>query len=468
MSFIAHYMRLITSHNPAALFFSRRKLRNIIANADADDIQGVRIGIPLDHILYHTRQLHANTLPIITLTVGSSGGQDSPLVPTSDAPAQSIQIAFNKLAAEWDRLDSLIKASKLRRDSDGLVPREKSVVIDFGLGDYLQKAKAAGTDAKDIRSKEQVVCDILAIDYSENVWGESLPFFKSEHTIIYSIVTRACLTVGLACTGFLVVSPRWIGFWSKSLTLRDVRYRLAASSIQKAVPTEFIIRSLPIYGMLLEIEGHSNLKFQFRSQNTRDESIQRINAAAEQERLLRIQSAIPSPSTFPTSPGPLSPTREASIALPASRPQTPPSPHSQGTLFSPLSRTFSRVRGTVDMRKVLQFPKAVNVPPGVMLRMPPKHFVCLTIGSRGDVQPYIALGLGLKSHGHRVTIVTHEEYKGWIEGFGLHHRQAGGDPGALMKLSVENKVHIIIVTVRIRLTSVSPDVFSAVFQDKLS
>ena len=74
--------------------------------------------------------------------------------------------------------------------------------------------------------------------------------------------------------------------------------------------------------------------------------------------------------------------------------------------------------------------------------MPPRHFACLTIGSRGDVQPYIALGLGLKAEGHRVTIITHAEYKEWIEGFGLAHREAGGDPGALMKLSVENKVCI--------------------------
>lgn len=77
--------------------------------------------------------------------------------------------------------------------------------------------------------------------------------------------------------------------------------------------------------------------------------------------------------------------------------------------------------------------------------MPPRHFVCLTIGSRGDVQPYIALGLGLKEEGHRVTIVTHAEYKPWIEGFGLQHRPAGGDPGELMKLSVENKVCCVVL-----------------------
>jgi sterol 3beta-glucosyltransferase len=91
------------------------------------------------------------------------------------------------------------------------------------------------------------------------------------------------------------------------------------------------------------------------------------------------------------------------------------------------------------------FPKAINVPNEVLLPMPSRHFVCLTIGSRGDVQPYIALGKGLQKEGHRVTIVTHEEYKEWVTGFGIDHRTAGGDPGALMKLSVENKVRSIFI-----------------------
>jgi len=55
-------------------------------------------------------------------------------------------------------------------------------------------------------------------------------------------------------------------------------------------------------------------------------------------------------------------------------------------------------------------------------------------------RPYIALCRGLIAEGHTATIVTHNEYKEWIEGFGVRHRAAGGDPGALMKLSVEHSV----------------------------
>lgn len=48
----------------------------------------------------------------------------------------------------------------------------------------------------------------------------------------------------------------------------------------------------------------------------------------------------------------------------------------------------------------------------------PMRITCLTIGSRGDVQPYIALCKGLKAEGHTCTIATHSEYKNWVEGVG--------------------------------------------------
>jgi UDP:flavonoid glycosyltransferase YjiC (YdhE family) len=99
--------------------------------------------------------------------------------------------------------------------------------------------------------------------------------------------------------------------------------------------------------------------------------------------------------------------------------------------------------------------------------MPSKHFVCLTIGSRGDVQPYIALGKALQKEGHKVTIVTHEEYKKWVTGFGIDHRTAGGDPGALMKLSVENKVCSDLSCSSAPLTLAVKDVLAPIFQGEL-
>jgi sterol 3beta-glucosyltransferase len=43
----------------------------------------------------------------------------------------------------------------------------------------------------------------------------------------------------------------------------------------------------------------------------------------------------------------------------------------------------------------------------------------LAIGSRGDVQPLVALGLGLQAYGHEVCIITHAEFEGVVHDSGL-------------------------------------------------
>ena len=39
-----------------------------------------------------------------------------------------------------------------------------------------------------------------------------------------------------------------------------------------------------------------------------------------------------------------------------------------------------------------------------------------------------------------IKLINPDEFKAWIEGYGIGHRQAGGDPTALMRLSAEHKV----------------------------
>lgn len=66
------------------------------------------------------------------------------------------------------------------------------------------------------------------------------------------------------------------------------------------------------------------------------------------------------------------------------------------------------------------------------------RFGLLTIGSRGDVQPYIALGNGLIAEGHQVTIITHKEFGPWVKSHNLNFKAIAGDPAKLMKLMVEH------------------------------
>jgi UDP:flavonoid glycosyltransferase YjiC (YdhE family) len=51
-----------------------------------------------------------------------------------------------------------------------------------------------------------------------------------------------------------------------------------------------------------------------------------------------------------------------------------------------------------------------------------KRIVLTTVGSLGDLHPFIALGLGLKERGHEAIVATSACYQGKIEGLGLGFR----------------------------------------------
>lgn len=68
----------------------------------------------------------------------------------------------------------------------------------------------------------------------------------------------------------------------------------------------------------------------------------------------------------------------------------------------------------------------------------PLRITCLTIGSRGDVQPYISLCKGLLEEGHKPRIATHKEFEGWIREHGIDFAPIDGDPAELMRICVDN------------------------------
>jgi sterol 3beta-glucosyltransferase len=51
----------------------------------------------------------------------------------------------------------------------------------------------------------------------------------------------------------------------------------------------------------------------------------------------------------------------------------------------------------------------------------------LTVGSRGDVQPYVALGVGLRAAGHEVRLATHEPFREFVSTHGLEFAPLGAD-----------------------------------------
>ena len=55
----------------------------------------------------------------------------------------------------------------------------------------------------------------------------------------------------------------------------------------------------------------------------------------------------------------------------------------------------------------------------------------ITIGSQGDVRPYVALGVGLRAVGHDVRIVTHPGFESLVRQHGLDFAPVAGDPREL-------------------------------------
>jgi len=72
--------------------------------------------------------------------------------------------------------------------------------------------------------------------------------------------------------------------------------------------------------------------------------------------------------------------------------------------------------------------------------VPRMNIAILITGSRGDVQPFIALGQTLQKepYNHRVRIGTHSTFKDFVEENGLEFYSIGGDPSKLMAFMVKN------------------------------
>ncbi|GMF89622.1 unnamed protein product [Aspergillus oryzae] len=97
--------------------------------------------------------------------------------------------------------------------------------------------------------------------------------------------------------------------------------------------------------------------------------------------------------------------------------------------------SHASVNESSELHPIFDDPRAsiINFKPSESLRI-----TCLTIGSRGDVQPYIALCKGLLAEGHKPKIATHAEFEPWVRQHGIDFAPVDGDPAELMRICVEN------------------------------
>lgn len=448
-----------------------RRDRNLVLANGTEDLNAVRINIPLSRVNSVEKLNIVSFAGLVAVTFdpkstngashdpsteqSASNGDDKEVTTLLETAPEKQVLQFGIMCEnpEWPNIMSYVDKARTSESKDQVDWPGSRVYI--GVDPQINESSDTSND--NVSDLVKSVSFSLGLDTSKEIWSASRPLFILAVTsCLFLLVHKAHLHRLVASySGHITVNAEYVGFWSKSVTGPDIRYRVPLSRINVVKPHDGRGRD---YTLAIEIQGRHDLRLGFSTEKKRDEAIEQINRfiGLSQERVGSPLSISPEPSLVYSDQGDESSMNQRvrsleQISESRASPDDaiPPTSHHRTTVptRNPTSilAPLSRVPATVQHQHVHHqlkslLPKAINVPDGVLLSMPSKHIVCLTIGSRGDVQPYIALGRGLQKEGHKVTIVTHEEYKEWVTGFGIDHRTAGGDPGALMKLSVENKV----------------------------
>lgn len=76
---------------------------------------------------------------------------------------------------------------------------------------------------------------------------------------------------------------------------------------------------------------------------------------------------------------------------------------------------------------------------GIWEQIPSLKVVMLIVGTRGDVQPFLAIGRKMQEYGHQVRLATHANFKEFVKSAGLEFFPLGGDSKVLAAYMVKNK-----------------------------
>jgi sterol 3beta-glucosyltransferase len=89
-----------------------------------------------------------------------------------------------------------------------------------------------------------------------------------------------------------------------------------------------------------------------------------------------------------------------------------------------------------DKRERFHFP--LSTPPHFPVIPFSVQITLATYGTRGDVQPFVALGLGLQRAGHRVRVAAPAAFESFVTRYGLSFAPLAGDPQAISRALVDS------------------------------
>lgn len=179
------------------------------------------------------------------------------------------------------------------------------------------------------------------------------------------------------------------------------------------------------HGLVLAIRGYEELFFEFTTRGSRDECLRLLESSIDASNQHTGAEGLPQAFAAAETE------RSDAIVL---TDLIEPSPNT----VSDLAGSTSSLGSASAQSSAPSQSSDSNI--SLLCFKPPQslQFTLLTIGSRGDVQPFLSLAKGLVNDGHRVCIATHAEFGPWIQQHGVEFREIGGDPAELMRICVDN------------------------------
>ncbi|KAF2743903.1 glycosyltransferase family 1 protein [Sporormia fimetaria CBS 119925] len=175
------------------------------------------------------------------------------------------------------------------------------------------------------------------------------------------------------------------------------------------------------HGLAVLIRGHEDIFFEFSKAEYRDECANLIHTVLESINYIKEEE---SPSEVDSDDGVAE--AEHQLLQDARSDLEAPDPSEE------LARLALEDRDQIPL--IFDDPSASIID----FKPEPLNIVCLTIGSRGDVQPYIALCKELLKEGHKPKIATHAEFESWVRKHGIDFAPVDGNPAELMKICIDN------------------------------
>ncbi|EFP79605.2 uncharacterized protein PGTG_05926 [Puccinia graminis f. sp. tritici CRL 75-36-700-3] len=266
----------------------------------------------------------------------------------------------------------------------------------------LLKITSSHSNEEDSENEEKLSDHVGNFDSSENALADKfVKAFGLEANTKLPIYPCLLLRT-LPSPGHVAISQDYLCFWYRGIPVlgSDYKLKIPLKSVGNLKRTSAF--GFHRFGLAIETLGAPDVRLDFTSKSTREEVIEGLKAAVQDSSSResnRLQDFQPLSSRTPGA------VAEPNFTLPRCGQDTMPV-----------------LIGGAKIDKIIK----------------PLRIVCLTIGSRGDVQPYISLAKRLMQDGHTVTIASHPEYRTWVESFGILYKDVGGDPGALMNFSVEH------------------------------